>query len=162
MQDWILDIVVPGQPVSSKNRRRIVGMKSRRPRLIKSADALSYVEMVKASCPVLNPLLDGDLYIHVDAYYASRRPDLACLEIIRDALEGRVYENDRQIKMESATWNLDKDDPRARIRIRWIGSRQCTDTYSSMLCGTLDLATPAEKERSPHGRDVTRSKRAAK
>lgn len=140
MKNWDYDVTVAGEPASSKNQRRIVGMKSGKPRLIKSAKALGYWDLLKGKITPLDNKLEGDLYIHVDAYYASRRPDLSCLEIIKDVLQELVYENDRQIKMESSVWNLDRQNPRVRIRIRVIGSAGCTETYSSLLCETLDLS----------------------
>lgn len=140
MKDWGYDITVLGEPASSKNQRRIVGLKYGKPRLIKSGKALNYWDHFKSFALPLDKKLEGDLYIHVDAYYASRRPDLSCLEIIKDVLQGIAYENDRQIKMESAVWNLDRSLPHVRVRIREIGSRECTETYSSLLSTTLDLA----------------------
>lgn len=137
---WDYDCVVPGEPASSKNQRRIVRARSGSPRLIKSAKALAYWDAIKLSAPILDPMLQGDLYVHIDAYYASRRPDLSCLEIIKDALQGVAYPNDRQVKMESAVWNLNRSQPHVRIRIREIGSSGCIETYSSLLCATLDLA----------------------
>lgn len=137
---WDYDVIIHGEPASSKNQRRIVGLKNRQPRLIKSAKALGYAESFRRQCKRIDPMLDGDLYIHIDAYYASRRPDLSCLEIIKDLLQGYAYENDRQIKMESSVWNLSKEEPRVRVRIRRIVSAGCTETYSSTLCGMLDLS----------------------
>lgn len=49
-------------------------------------------------------------------HYASRRPDLD-ESVILDAMQGIVYVNDRQVKQRMAYWGLDKDMPRAVIRV---------------------------------------------
>jgi len=138
--NWEVDFWIDGQPQSAKNRRRIV----RNPRtgkslIIKSQKALDYSESFKRQCPKLPELIEGDVVLWVDAYYSSRRPDLACLELIMDLLQGLVYHNDRQVKVHGATWNLSKDRPGARIRLRKIQSDRCTEMSSLepyMIWGT--------------------------
>ena len=126
---WDLDFWIDGHAPSAKNSRRIVRM-GKRSALIKSEKALAYVESFNAQCPVLPELLTGDLTLWIDAFYPSRRPDLACTELIMDLLQGKVYENDRQVKAQASTWNLDKENPRVRIMIRRISSGKCTEMSS--------------------------------
>ena len=68
----VYDVVVDGEPASAKNQRRIVQVKGK-PRLIKSKKALDYTKEFYAQAPVLNPLLDCDMCLLVDVWYASRR-----------------------------------------------------------------------------------------
>jgi Holliday junction resolvase RusA-like endonuclease len=47
-------------------------------------------------------------------YYASRRPDLDP-SLILDALQGRVYRNDRAVREMHLYHHLDRENPRAEI-----------------------------------------------
>ena len=111
-----VDFVILGEPASAKNQRRIVRIRDT-PRLIKSAKALSYAKSFGLQCPTV-PLIEGDVSLLCDIFYASRRPDLAAMDLIQDLLQGRVYANDRQVKASQSLWNLDRDNPRVRIRVR--------------------------------------------
>lgn len=117
---WEFDTVILGEVASSKNQRRIVSIKSKGkvvPRLIKSAKALAYSDSFKLQCPQMETPLEGDLMIKLDVWYASRRPDLSASDLIKDLLQGYAYANDRQIKGELSLWNLDRENPRLRIRL---------------------------------------------
>jgi len=115
--EW--DHVIYGEPASAKNQRRLVRIGGQ-PRLIKSKKALDYQKhfLEQAEPLKLDPLIEGDCALIVDVYYASRRPDLACVDLIQDLLQNICYANDRQVKASQSIWNLDKENPRARIRIR--------------------------------------------
>ena len=126
---WNFDFVVTGECPSAKNQRRIVKF-GNRPALIKSKKALAYVDSFNAQCHILDTLLEGDVALWVDAYYQSRRPDLACIELIQDLLQGRAYANDRQVKASGSVWNLDRENPRVRIRVRSIQSGGSTEMSS--------------------------------
>lgn len=114
---WDFDKVILGEPASAKNQRRIVSVHGK-PRIIKSKKALDYVRIFDTQCPVLDPLISGDVCVLIDVYYSSRRPDLAAMDLIADLLQGRIYENDRQVKASASLWNLDKENPRTRIRVK--------------------------------------------
>ena len=116
---WDYDEWILGEPASAKNQRRIVSIRST-PRLIKSKKALDYCKSFALQAKPINPLIKTDVSIMIDAYYASRRPDLACLDIIMDLLQGVVYQNDRQVKATQCLWNLDRENPRVRVRVREI------------------------------------------
>ena len=116
---WEFDAVIFGEPQSAKNRRRIVSIGGK-PRLIKSKKALDYEKTFLKQCPRCNPILEGDCALLIDVYYGSRRPDLGCIDLIQDLLQGFVYANDRQVKASQTLWNLDRINPRCRIRVRAI------------------------------------------
>ena len=107
------------EPASKANSRRVVryGGVSR---LIKSEKALSYSEVFRQQCPVITPLLEGDLCVTLHIHYASRRPDLD-ESLILDLMQDCIYKNDRQVKERHCYWHLDKANPRAEITVQSIG-----------------------------------------
>jgi Holliday junction resolvase RusA-like endonuclease len=50
----------------------------------------------------------------VKVWYRTFRPDLD-VTLIRDALEGYAYKNDRQIKVECSFHGIDRSSPRSLI-----------------------------------------------
>lgn len=113
-----LSLNIFGEPASKANSRRLVKFGGIS-RLIKSKKALSYSDMFKQQCKQLDVLLEGDLRININIYYASRRPDLD-ESLILDLLQGYVYANDRQIKEKHIYWGLDKENPRSEITVEVI------------------------------------------
>ena len=106
-----------GEPASKANSRRIVrygGMS----RMIKSAKALSYVDMFKRQVDGSSgELLEGDVSVTMTIWYASRRPDLD-ESLILDLLQGHAYLNDRQVKEKHIYWGgVDKENPRTEILV---------------------------------------------
>jgi hypothetical protein len=118
-EGWDFDATIFGEPASAKNQRRIVSIGGK-PRLIKSAKALAYCKTFEAQCPKID-LIEEDCIIRLDVWYASRRPDLAAMDLVMDLLQGHVYSNDRQVKGTMSLWNLDRANPRIRVRV----SRVC-------------------------------------
>ena len=110
-----LTLFVKGEPASKANSRRVVkfGTMSR---LIKSQKALDYSEYFRQQVMPITPLMSGDIKMHINIYYASRRPDLD-ESLILDLLQGLVYKNDRQVKERHTYWGLDPENPRAEIII---------------------------------------------
>ena len=82
--------------------------------MIKSKRAMTYIEQFNAQVGVMTPLMEGDLRIRIEIFYSSRRPDLD-ESLILDLLQGKVYQNDRQIKEKHIYWGLDRENPRALI-----------------------------------------------
>jgi Holliday junction resolvase RusA-like endonuclease len=121
-----VEFVVFGEPASKANSRRIV-LRGKRPVSIKSAKALNYVDIFASQCPQLRPLLEGDLFVEITIYYASRRPDLD-ESLILDGMQGRIYVNDRQVKSKFIEWGLDTSNPRAIIRVGPRGSAAAPDS----------------------------------
>jgi len=112
--------VILGEPVSKANSRRVVkvgGMV----RVIKSAKALAYVEEVARQVPELPEELQLRAPIRMTAHihYASRRPDLDP-SLILDALQGRVYRNDRAVREMHLYHHLDRENPRAELTLEEI------------------------------------------
>ena len=110
----VVSLKIFGEPASKANSRRVVrigGMS----RLIKSAKALSYVDVFKqqAQNMHINPV-HGDVRVTIHIWYASRRPDLD-ESLILDLLQGVAYLNDRQVKEKLIYWHLDPAEPRAEI-----------------------------------------------
>lgn len=111
----VAEFTVLGEPASKANSRQLVHIKGR-PAFIKSAKARAYVKDFQWQCPKLDPLLTGDLSVHIKIFYASRRPDLD-ESVILDAMQGLIYENDRQVKEKHIYHGLDKENPRSVISV---------------------------------------------
>tara|TARA_R110002012_G_scaffold260286_3_gene441955 strand:+ start:832 stop:1281 length:450 start_codon:yes stop_codon:yes gene_type:complete len=144
MNDWDYDCWIAGEPASAKNQRRIVQIKGK-VRVIKSAKALSYCRSFAAQAKKID-LLEGDVALRVDAFYASRRPDLACLDLVQDCLQGIAIKNDRQVKATECYWNLDRKEPRIRVRLKLLPSRSSVGT-SSYKRSTIWASEDHENER---------------
>lgn len=114
----LVEFVIYGEPASKSNSRKMVTIKGK-PRLIKSAKALAYSKMFNIQCPKLDDLLEGDLCVNIDIWYATRRPDLD-ESLILDLMQGKIYKNDRQIKEKHIFWHLDRDKPRTKIKVEHI------------------------------------------
>ncbi len=113
--DTEVSFVVYGEPASKANSRRMVLIKGK-PRLIKSKKALDYCKLFAEQCPILEELIEGDVAVTIEIFYASRRPDLD-ESVILDEMQGRIYTNDRQVKRKHIHWNLDRDNPRSIISV---------------------------------------------
>jgi len=112
----MISFVVLGEPASKANSRRIV-LFGKRPALIKSAKAIAYAKSFQRQCPKPTRMLLGDLVATIRIFYASRRPDLDA-SVILDAMQGLVYQNDRQVKEMHLHWGLDPKRPRAEISVQ--------------------------------------------
>lgn len=110
--------VIFGEPASKANARRLVTIRGR-PAFIKSKKANDYMQDFRAQCSAqaggMKPT-DKDVRVEIMIHYASRRPDLD-ESVILDAMQGIVYENDRQVRQRMAYWGLDKEVPRCVIRV---------------------------------------------
>lgn len=109
-----IEFTIHGEPASKANSRRWTGKF-----FIKSEKALKYGVEFKKQCPVLDPLMEGDLRVTIKIYYASRRPDLDP-SLIFDLMQGCIYTNDRQVREQHLYWGLDRDDPRSEIMVEKI------------------------------------------
>jgi len=106
-----VNFLILGEPASKANSRRWTGKF-----FIKSEKALNYAKEFKKQCPILSPLMEGDLRVTIQIWYASRRPDLD-ESLILDLMQGCIYANDRQVKERHIYWNLDKENPRSDILV---------------------------------------------
>lgn len=111
-----VSFVVIGEPASKANSRKLVRLNGR-PAFIKSDKARNYLRDFQWQCKKLHPLMQGDLAVEITIFYASRRPDLD-ESVILDAMQGLIYENDRQVKEKHIFHRLDRNNPRAEIRVR--------------------------------------------
>lgn len=109
-----ISFTIYGEPASKANSRRWTGRL-----FIKSKKALDYGRDFKNQCPVLDPLMEGDLRVTIKIYYASRRPDLDP-SLIFDLMQDCIYKNDRQLREQHLYWGLDKIQPRAEITVEKI------------------------------------------
>jgi Holliday junction resolvase RusA-like endonuclease len=111
----IVTMTIQGEPASKANQRRFVRLKGK-PAFIKSEKALNYEKTFKYQCKKIVPLIEDDCWVRIKIYYASRRPDLD-ESVILDCMQGRIYVNDRQVKEKHVIWGLDRDNPRAEIKV---------------------------------------------
>jgi Holliday junction resolvase RusA-like endonuclease len=126
-----VEFTVLGEPASKANSRKLVkNQKTGKPMFIKSQKARDYARAFKYQCPQPRVRLTGDVRVTIIIYYASRRPDLD-ESVILDCMEpekvklpngktqliGGVYLNDRQVKEKHIFWALDKENPRAEIKV---------------------------------------------
>jgi Holliday junction resolvase RusA-like endonuclease len=112
--------VILGEPASKANSRRIVRFGSKL-RVIKSEKGLAYIEAVARQVPELpaqEQLLEP-IRMTAHIYYASRRPDLDP-SLILDALQGRIYRNDRAVREMHLYHHLDRTTPRAEVYLEEI------------------------------------------
>lgn len=109
-------LVVKGEPASKANSRRMV-MFGKKPAFIKSAKAISYAEAFSLQVQALPEMMQGELRVDMWIYYATQRPDLD-ESLILDLLQGKVYENDRQVRERHCYHYIDKADPRVEILIQ--------------------------------------------
>jgi len=113
-------LTIRGEPASKANsRQNVTGISKKGKRYIKSIKsdkALKYATDVARQVPLTVPLMTGELLVVLDIYYASERPDMD-ESIILDALQGRVYENDRQVRARIVNHFIDRKNPRAEILI---------------------------------------------
>ena len=112
---WIYETTILGEPASKSNSRQLVKINTRLVP-IKSKKALTYVSSFKKQALKIDPLIDGNVILFCHIFYASRRPDLD-ESLIMDCLEGFAYTNDRQIKAKLIVHGLDKENPRAEIKV---------------------------------------------
>lgn len=110
-----VEFVIPGEPASKANSRQLVYFRGK-PRFIKSEKARNYTRDFGLLCPKLNPYFLQAVKVELDIWYASERSDLD-ESIILDAMQGKVYNNDRQVREKIVRWHLDRANPRARIRV---------------------------------------------
>ena len=115
LTDWCFACEILGEPASKSNSRKLVKF-GNRPASIKSDKARAYEKIFAGQCRVLDELIEDDVLLWCKIWYASRRPDLD-ESLIMDLLQGRAIKNDRQIKAKVVLHALDKENPRAEIRL---------------------------------------------
>jgi len=114
-QENIILFTVYGEPASKANSRRMVRF-GNRPAFIKSDKAIKYGNMFLEQCPTLEKLLTDDVKVEMVIHYATRRPDLD-ESLILDLMQGKIYENDRQVREKHIYWGHSREKPRSIIRV---------------------------------------------
>ena len=109
----LCELTIVGEPASKSNSRRLVSIKGR-PAFIKSKKAIDYSKNFTLQCPTSDTLYEEDLAIALKIFYQSKRPDLD-ESLILDLLQGKVYKNDRSIKLKYVEWGLDRQSPRILV-----------------------------------------------
>lgn len=118
MRSWQGTIL--GRCASKANSRKLVFI-NRRIVPIKSAEARAFEAAVIRTVPILVPLLGGRLRFTCKVFYDSERPDLDA-SVIMDALQKRIYANDRQIREIHLFHDVDRVNPRAVVKVEEIGA----------------------------------------
>ena len=117
--------VIYGEAASKANSRVMVPRRSKAGHAfmapIKSEKAQQYVEDVARQIVLVFPLLVGRLRFTATLYYATERPDLDESALL-DALQGRVYANDRQVRERHIFHAIDRANPRAEVLIEEIAA----------------------------------------
>ena len=108
-----ISFVIHGEPASKANNRKLV-LIGGKPRFIKSDKARAWWASAERQVPVMAPLLTGPLIAYVRIFCAIQRPDLDP-SLVFDVLQGRVYQNDRQVREMHLYHAIDRAAPRAEI-----------------------------------------------
>ena len=111
---------VYGQCASKANSRRIVKVNGRMAS-IKSDAAMAFSRDFIKQCPVLDKMFLDDVHVDIDIFYPTRRNDLD-ESLVLDLMQGRIYENDRQVRSRRTRWGLCKTNPRVEINVRLMES----------------------------------------
>lgn len=106
---------IPYQPYSKANSRKMVYIRGV-PRFIKSAPALAFEKAAGLVLPTLDPLILGPVSVVCRLFYSSQKPDLDP-SLVLDVLEGKIYENDRQVRELHCYHGIDKVNPRAEVTV---------------------------------------------
>lgn len=110
-----ISFTVLGSPQSKANSRKAV-MLGKRPAFIKSDAARAYLANFQLQCPRLKTIITTPVAVFIEIFYSSRRPDLD-ESLILDAMQDRIYANDRQVQEKHILWGLDQANPRCVVRI---------------------------------------------
>lgn len=113
-----VEFIVLGEPASKANSRQIVKF-GKRPAIIKSKKARDYEANFARQCPTLPELIEGNIKVTITIWYASRRPDID-ESIILDAMQKKIYKNDRQVREKHIYGDIDRTNPRSHVRVERI------------------------------------------
>jgi Holliday junction resolvase RusA-like endonuclease len=119
-----ITITIPGSIRSKKNSKRIFARGPFKRVLPSKAyevwEKQAQAEIYGGGLPVHPPLICS-VRVEAHFYYKGIRPDLSgCMESIADAMEGILWENDRQImSWDGSRLHHDKVNPRTDVTVRW-------------------------------------------
>ena len=109
-------LTILGQPCSLKNSRDQIP----NPRApgkwisVPGKTARQYLRDFNKQAPILQPLIECDVSVTIRIFYSWNGPDLD-EALILDAMQKRIYKNDRQVREKHVYHAIDKDNPRAEI-----------------------------------------------
>jgi len=119
----IAKIEILGQPPRKSNSRRMIPRKGLTPpRMIKSQEALDYIESFLLQFPAKYRdrdfgSLKENLRLDIIVWYRDRRADLS-IELIKDCIEeSGLIKNDRYIREEHVYGFVDKENPRIKFNL---------------------------------------------
>jgi crossover junction endodeoxyribonuclease RusA len=106
-----IKLTLPYPPSANRYWRNFRG------RMVKSAEARDYQELVKATNRV--NMMEGDLIFCADVYRPAKRRDIDnCIKVVLDSLQGIAYANDSQVKrVDFERHDTDRKNPRVVVVI---------------------------------------------
>src|SRR3990172_11668898 len=106
-----------GEPASKANSRKLVTVHGR-PLFIKSEKARGYEsDFLAQARPLADGPIEGKLAFTGHFFYRTERPDLDASLVFDCLQKAGVIRNDRQIRAQHIYHGIDKDNPRAEIRL---------------------------------------------
>lgn len=143
-----LKFTILGEAASKANQRRLVSLGGK-PRLIKSAKAIKFMDDARRQVPPRARLrLQGPVAVRLHVFYESERPDLDesvildCLQdywqrtvlsngaVRRELVQAGVYCNDRQVRWKLVVHHIDRKNPRCEVEVVSIAPTE--DLFVSM------------------------------
>lgn len=120
----VVSLILPVPPSANRYWRTVVNRKSLRAMTFVSIEAMEYKATVRALAQIDRPT-DEEVIVTVKWFRAIRSGDLDNrIKCLLDALEGVVYENDKQI-CEMHTYRFDDPKrPRVEVEIRVVPAAQ--------------------------------------
>ena len=116
----MVSFVIYGEPASKANSRKLVtNARTGKPMFIKSDKARKYAQDALAQMPRLPRMLLGPVKVTMTIYYCTQRPDLD-ESVILDVMQGRIIENDRQVRWKDIRHGVDKLNPRAEVTVETV------------------------------------------
>lgn len=114
---------------------------------------MEYLDTFRRQCPNLmykpDGLLKGNLSVEIEIWYRSGRSDLD-ESIILDAMQGLIYENDRQIKYKVVVHRgIDKDNPRSCIVVTEIDDGEEKKILNSLRKSRRRIAKAKTTQEKP-------------
>ncbi|MGF6957973.1 RusA family crossover junction endodeoxyribonuclease [Paraburkholderia youngii] len=164
-----IEFTILGEPASKANSREIVTRKYRnaagavksRPMSIKSDKARNFESAAMLQIPAAARVeLTGPVRVIIRIFYASERPDLdesVILDVlqsktrnvkrkgktVKETLRRGVYLNDRQVRQKFIMRGIDRNNPRAEIRIEPLQAQQSMLAFDDVPLDVFDERVPA-------------------
>lgn len=109
--------IIKGAVCSKANSRRLVTHpRTGRAMFVKSKAALAWLKQAEPQIPKLPALMLGPVRVSIKIFYPSERNDLDA-SLVLDAMQERVFANDRQCREIHLYHGVDARDPRAVVEV---------------------------------------------